>query len=72
MQTRKMHRIPVVLMDREYWSDVINFERLAREEMIDRADLDLFSFADSAEDAWAALVRLGLRTGPRAPGLPSI
>jgi hypothetical protein len=72
MQTRKMHRIPVVLIDRDYWSDVINFERLAREEMIDRADLDMFSFADSAEDAWAALVRLGLRTGPRAPGLPSI
>jgi uncharacterized protein (TIGR00730 family) len=72
MQTMKMHRIPVVLMDRGYWSEVINFERLAREEMIDRADLELFSIADDAEGAWRELVRLGLRTGPRAPGYPSI
>jgi hypothetical protein len=72
MQTMKMHQIPVVLVDRGYWSEVINFEHLAREEMIDRADLELFSIADDAEGAWSELVRLGLRTGPRAPGYPSI
>jgi uncharacterized protein (TIGR00730 family) len=71
MQTMKMHRIPVVMMDRGYWSDVINFEHLAREGMIDRADLDLFSIADDAEGAWSELMRLGLRTGPRPPGFPS-
>ncbi len=72
MQTMKMHKIPVVLMDRGYWSEVINFETLAREQMIDHADLELFSIADDAEGAWTELVRLGLRTGPRAPGFPSI
>jgi len=71
MQTMKMHRIPVVMMDRGYWSEVINFEHLAREGMIDRADLDLFSIADDAEGAWSELMRLGLRTGPRPPGFPS-
>jgi len=71
MQTMKMHRIPVVMMDRGYWSDVINFEHLAREGIIDRADLDLFSIADDAEGAWSELMRLGLRTGPRPPGFPS-
>src|SRR5271169_6598169 len=64
IQTMKMHKIPVVMMDRGYWSEVINFERLAREGMIDRADLELFSIADDAESAWSELVRLGLRTGP--------
>jgi hypothetical protein len=39
--------------------------------MIDRADLDLFSYADDAEEAWQELVKLGLRTGPRPPGYPS-
>jgi len=39
--------------------------------MIDRADLELFSFADDAEGAWTELLRLGLRTGPRPPGYPS-
>jgi uncharacterized protein (TIGR00730 family) len=71
MQTMKMHRIPVVMMDRGYWSEVINFEHLAREGMIDRADLELFSIADDAEGAWSELMRLGLRTGPRPRGFPS-
>jgi len=71
MQTMKMHRIPVVMIDREYWSQVINFGHLVREGMIDRADLELFSFADDAEGAWTELLRLGLRTGPRPPGYPS-
>jgi len=71
MQTMKMHRIPVVMMDRDYWSQVINFEHLVREGMVDRADLELFSFADDAEGAWTELLRLGLRTGPRPPGYPS-
>jgi uncharacterized protein (TIGR00730 family) len=72
MQTMKMHKMPVVMMGQSYWSEVINFEHLAREGMIDRADLQLFSTADDAEGAWSELVRLGLRTGPKAPGYPSI
>jgi hypothetical protein len=31
----------------------------------------LFCFAEDAESAWSALVRLGLNTGPRPDGLPS-
>jgi hypothetical protein len=39
--------------------------------MIDRADLNLFSYADDAEGVWQELVRQGLRTGPRPAGYPS-
>jgi hypothetical protein len=39
--------------------------------MIAPADLDLFSYADDAEDAWHELVRRGLNGGPRPPGYPS-
>ena len=49
-----------------------NFERLAEEEMISPGDLDLFSYAEDAEGAWNALVRVGLKPGPRAPGFPSL
>jgi hypothetical protein len=59
------------MVDKSYWSRVVNFATLAAEGMIDRADLDLFSYADDAEEAWQQLVRLGLRTGPRPPGYPS-
>jgi uncharacterized protein (TIGR00730 family) len=72
MQTMKMYRIPVVLVDRAYWSKVINFEHLVHEEMIAPQDLQLFSFAEDAEGTWSELVRLGLNTGPRPPGYPSV
>jgi uncharacterized protein (TIGR00730 family) len=72
MQTGKMRRIPVVLVDKAYWTSVINFERLAQEEMVSPEDLDLFSYAEDAESAWNALVRAGLKPGPRPPGLPSL
>ena len=60
-QSHKASRAPVVLFDREYWQDIVNFERLASEGMISRQDLELFTFADTAEDVWAALVSRGLK-----------
>jgi len=71
MQTMKMHRMPVVMVDRDYWREVINFEHLVRQGMADRADLELFTTADDAEGTWSELLRLGLRIGPRPPGYPS-
>jgi hypothetical protein len=71
IQTQKMPTVPVVLIDRSYWTRIINFESLADEGMIDRANLELFSYADNAEDAWRELVRRGLKAGPRPPGYPS-
>jgi uncharacterized protein (TIGR00730 family) len=72
MQTIKMRRIPVVLVSKSYWTSIVNFERLAEEEMISPGDLDLFSYAEDAEGAWNALVRVGLKPGPRPPGFPSL
>jgi len=60
-QSHKASRAPVVLFDREYWEDIVNFERLASEGMISRQDLELFTFADTAEDVWAALLSRGLK-----------
>ena len=72
VQTSKMRRVPIVLMGRSYWKNVINFERLVQEGTVDNSDLDLFSYADDAEGAWQELLRLGLQFGPRPPGLPSL
>jgi len=60
-QTDKAPRIPIVLVDRNYWQSIINFDRLADLGMADRADLDLFGFAEDAEGIWAELVSRGLR-----------
>jgi predicted Rossmann-fold nucleotide-binding protein len=47
---------------RTYWLKLINFEMLAEEGMIAPADLQLFEFAESAEEAWASF-RRGLQSG---------
>jgi len=72
IQTGKMPAVPVILIENAYWTKVINFPALLEEGMIDRADLDLFSYAEDAEDAWRELIRRGLNTGPRPPGYPSM
>lgn len=60
-QTGKAPPIPIVLFDRAYWRRIVNFEALVEEGMIAPGDLGLFDFADTADDAWATLVRRGLK-----------
>ena len=60
-QTGKAPRTPTVLYGRDYWRSLLNFEALAEHGAIDRADLELFDFADDPEEAWEALVRRGLK-----------
>src|SRR5437660_8753020 len=62
IQTSKMSPIPVVLIDKSYWTRVINFDALLEEGMVARTDLDLFSYADGAESTWQALVKFGIKT----------
>jgi len=60
-QTRKMPHTPIVLFDETYWRSVISFDAFVEAGMIAPADLELFEFADTPEDIWAALVRRGVR-----------
>jgi len=52
IQTQKSPLIPIVLIDKTYWTNVINFEYLVKEQMIQDEDLQLFSYAENAEEAW--------------------
>lgn len=60
-QTRKAPPMPIVLFGRSYWREVVNLQALLDNEMIAPGDLELFAFADDAEEAWAAMVQKGLR-----------
>jgi len=60
VQTRKAPAAPIVLFGASYWKKLVNFDFMVEEHMIAREDLDLFAFADTAEEAWAELVRMGL------------
>jgi uncharacterized protein (TIGR00730 family) len=67
-QTGKAPRVPVVLVDRAYWSTAINFPAMVEAGVIERDDLRLFTLADDAEDAWRCLLCEGLAVGQRAEG----
>jgi uncharacterized protein (TIGR00730 family) len=55
IQTGKMKRIPVVLFGKEFWTRVIDFGALAREGVVSPADLELISWCETAEEAWACI-----------------
>ncbi|MBC7337484.1 MAG: LOG family protein, partial [Clostridia bacterium] len=50
-QTGRMQPIPIIIFGREYWERVIDFQFLADEGVIDDEDLNLFEFAETAEEA---------------------
>ncbi|WBT05059.1 TIGR00730 family Rossman fold protein [Brevundimonas vesicularis] len=60
-QTKKAPPVPVVLVDKAYWTSVIGFDALVEHGMIAASDLDLIGFAEDAEGVWAELLSRGLR-----------
>jgi predicted Rossmann-fold nucleotide-binding protein len=46
-----MEKLPFLLFGRDFWERVVNWEALAESGTIARADLDLFRFVETAEEA---------------------
>jgi uncharacterized protein (TIGR00730 family) len=67
VQTGKATPRPIVLFDREFWEEAVNFKLLVERGMIDEKDLSLFDIVDTPEEAWASLVRRGLQAHPLPP-----
>lgn len=55
LQTRKIAPLPVVLVGEAYWRRAVDLAFLADEGMIDRRDLELFTYCESAADIWHAI-----------------
>jgi uncharacterized protein (TIGR00730 family) len=51
-QTKRMQAIPIILYGRDYWESVLDFHKMADEGVIDDDDLNLFSYAESPDEAW--------------------
>jgi hypothetical protein len=56
-QTGKVRKRPIVLVGREFWTKLVNFDWLVETGMIAAEDLQLFHLVDSAEEAWQVLVQ---------------
>ncbi|NDC53543.1 MAG: LOG family protein [Planctomycetia bacterium] len=63
-QTHRMQPVPIILFGREYWSRIIDFRQMADDGVVADEHLDLFSWAETAEDAWRQIVEFHERTPP--------
>ena len=52
IQTGKIEPIPVLLFGRAFWERVVNFEALVEEGVVSERDLGIFTFVETAQEAW--------------------
>ena len=53
IQTKRIHRFPIVLIDNQYWNGFVKWLRevLVKRNYIDKEDLEIFKIADEPEEA---------------------
>jgi uncharacterized protein (TIGR00730 family) len=68
VQTGKSRARPILLFGRAFWEKLIDFQHLVDSGMINPADLGLFHYVETAEEAWA---RLAEHYGFDTPGTES-
>jgi predicted Rossmann-fold nucleotide-binding protein len=52
IQTGKVKPLPIIFFGKAFWERVIDFDALADEGVISPDDLKLFTYCESAEEAW--------------------
>ena len=55
-QTHRMQPIPIIIFGSDYWSRVIDFQFLADSGVIADRNLDLFTYAETPEEAWQQIL----------------
>ena len=55
IQTGKIKAMPVIMFGREFWHRVVDFDALAAEGVISARDIELITFVETAEEAWAVV-----------------
>ena len=56
VQTRKIAPFPIVLVGKTFWEEVVDFDYLLDEGVIDYEDTKLFWFAESAQEIWDGIL----------------
>ncbi len=56
IETKKMQKIPVVLVSSAYWKRLVDFDFLVEEGYISRADIEIFKIVENANEAWQYIV----------------
>jgi uncharacterized protein (TIGR00730 family) len=57
LQTGKTDKVIVILVGRDFWERLINWQLLVEYGLIAQTDLDLFHYAETAQEAWDLIAR---------------
>ncbi len=63
VQTKKIRPIPIILINKEFWSPFLSWIRYDicdKNKAIDRRDLDIFHLVDTADEAYRLIKKLGV------------
>ncbi|MFT6407249.1 MAG: hypothetical protein ACJAQ6_000660 [Arenicella sp.] len=55
VQTGTIKAIPIILFDKDYWCELINWDFLVEQGMINQQALSLFQYADNIQNAYAII-----------------
>jgi len=55
IQTKKVVNIPVILVGKAFWSEMINFNEMVQFGVIDQEDMKAIHFVETAKEAWAVI-----------------
>jgi uncharacterized protein (TIGR00730 family) len=71
IQTGKIEPIPVLLFGREFWERVVNFEALVEEGVVSERDLGIFTYVETAQEAWDVVRHFYEERAKRDPSPPA-
>jgi uncharacterized protein (TIGR00730 family) len=63
IQTRTIKPLPVILVGRDYWERLIDFDYLLDSGVIDAEDREIFWFAETAREVWDGILAWYERSG---------
>jgi len=55
IQTKKVIPIPVILVGKQYWQEMVNFKHMVEFGVIDQKDIDSIHFSETALEAWQVI-----------------
>ena len=55
VQTQKIESLPVLIFGKDYWQQLLDFDFMVEQGVIDREDLELFQYVETAEAAWEVI-----------------
>jgi len=55
IQTKKVVPIPVILVGKDYWNEMLNFKQMVEFGVIDQEDMQSIHFLETAQEAWQVI-----------------